>query len=99
MSHVAVIASFTPMADSRHEVRSILEGMIDPTRAEDGCLQYDLYADETGFHLFERYEDRAAIEHHQGTDHYRAYRAAIADLLAAPIAVVVAEPVDAEPDD
>ena len=81
MSHIAVIALFTPRPESRAEVAEILGGMVAPTRDEPGCLQYDLYESDSGFQLFERYEDRDAISAHQATDHYKAYRAAIGDLL------------------
>ena len=96
MSHVAVIAGFIPQAGSKDDVANILQGMVGPTRAEPGCLQYDLYESEDGFHLFERYDDGEAIAAHQATEHYRAYREAIVNLLVEPVSVVVAAPVDVE---
>ena len=96
MSHLAVIAGFVPQSESRDAVARILDGMVAPTRAESGCLQYDLYESEDGFHLFERYVDGEAITAHQNTSHYRAYKEAIVQLLAEPISVVVGAPVDVE---
>jgi len=64
--------------------------MTGPTRAEPGNRIYNLYKDANGgFHLFELYADQAAVEAHRATAHYKAYRAAIADLLAEPIGVKI----------
>ena len=46
-------------------------------------------------HLFERYSDGDALQHHRETDHYKAYRAKIVDYLAEPIGVLVLDAVDA----
>lgn len=90
---VIVLATFEPLADQRDQVETILRGMVGPTRAEEGNEIYDLYSsgdgDELSFHLFERYVDDDALQAHRQTDHYQAYRAAIGDLLASPIAVVL----------
>ena len=94
MSHIAVIADFVPNEGSTSDVESILRGLTDATRSEPGCLQFDLYGNADGFTLVERYTDMAAIEAHRETDHYKAYRASIMDLLAAPIRVTVTEPLD-----
>lgn len=95
MDHIAVIATFAPADGHRARVQTILQGMVVPTRAEPGCLQYDLYESENGFHLIERYTDDDAIEYHRTTGHYQAYRAEIADLLTRPIDVIIGRPLDA----
>ena len=63
------------------------------TRQEPGCEQYDLFRagsqDRPTFHLIERYANGEALEAHRATDHYRAYRAEIPDLLDEPIGVLV----------
>lgn len=67
--------------------------MVEPTRDEPGNQIYDLYrGDDDGvtlFHLFEVYDDSEALQAHRDSDHYRAYRAAIGDLLTEPIGVVL----------
>jgi quinol monooxygenase YgiN len=85
---VTVFASFLPRPGNEPDVEKILRAMTAPTRSEPGNRIYDLYKDAQGaFHLFELYVDQAAVEAHRATAHYKAYRAAIADLLAEPIAV------------
>lgn len=92
---VTVFASFSPKPGHEADVEKILRGMTGPTRREPGNRIYDLYEDaQGGFHLFELYIDEAAIEAHRATPHYKAYRAAIADLLAQPIAVKILTGVD-----
>lgn len=90
---VTVLATFEPRPDAVDEVERVLRGMLEPTRAEPGNEIYDLYCSGTDadlrFHLLERYDDGAALQAHRDTDHYKAYRAAIGDLLAADIGVVV----------
>ena len=93
---IAVIASFTPLPESRQALRTLLEGMTTPTRAEDGCRSYDLYESVDGgdFVLFERYCSRGALEEHRGSTHYVNYRAQLSGLLAKPIDVTVLDALD-----
>jgi quinol monooxygenase YgiN len=94
---IVVFASFTPKPGQEKEVEQVLRGMVGPTRNETGCRRYDLYRAAEGaatFHLFEIYADRPALEAHRATDHYKAYRARIQDLLAEPIKVNVLSGVD-----
>jgi quinol monooxygenase YgiN len=90
---VMVFASFVPHDGNVDAVREILRGMRISTRQEPGCEQYDLFnASNDGtpsFHLIERYTDADALQAHRDSDHYKAYRAAIPDLLDGPIGVVV----------
>lgn len=86
---IAVIAAFTPQPESREALRTLLEEMTTPTRAEHGCRTYDLYESVDGgnFVLFERYRSRSALEEHRGSTHYQNYRAQLSGLLATPVAV------------
>lgn len=86
---IAVIARFTPLPESRAALRTLLEGMTTPARAEEGCRTYDLYeaVDGGDLVLFERYRSRGALEEHRGSTHYLAYRAQLSGLLAKPVAV------------
>lgn len=84
---VIVIATFVPAEGHEQDVERILRGMVAPSRAEEGCRTYDLYRTEDGFTLFEHYVSSAALDHHRGTEHYVAYRAAIAEHLSRDIGV------------
>jgi quinol monooxygenase YgiN len=93
-----VVAQFFPKSSKEAQVEAILRGMVAPTRAEPGCGRYDLYRSGTGldagFCLIECYVDQAAIEAHRQTEHYKAYRAVIVDLLAKPIDVAILQSLD-----
>ncbi len=96
-TRVIVFASFLPRPGQESEVEKVLRGMVSPTRREPGCITYDLYRAAEGggsFHLFEIYNDRSALDAHRATEHYKAYRARIADLLAEPIKVHVLDQLD-----
>ena len=97
MSHpVRVIARFAPLPEKRSDLRSLLEGMVVPTRSEAGCRSYNLYEVPAGgdMVLIERYDDQAALEHHRTTEHYLNYRSQLSPLLASPISVSVLAPLD-----
>jgi quinol monooxygenase YgiN len=93
-----VLARFSPKSGEEARVEAILRGMVVSTRQEPGCRRYDLYrttlAGATVFCLIERYADQAAIEAHRATQHYKAYRANIAELLAQPVEVSILEALD-----
>lgn len=50
------------------EVKTALQEHIRLTRAEPGCLRFDVVADDTvpgRFNVFETFVDHAAFDHHQ----------------------------------
>lgn len=94
---INVFASFVPKPGHAADAEAELRGMVAPSRAEPGCRRYDLYRNAegaAGFHLFEIYDDQAALEAHRASAHYKAYRAKIPDYLAEPIGVKVLSGVD-----
>ncbi len=97
-SPAIVFASFTPRPERVAQLRATLDVMVEHTRQEPGCEVYDLYESEsdggTRFHLFERYNDADALEAHRATEHYKAYRAKLPELLASPIQVAVLSELD-----
>lgn len=54
---------------------------------EEGCLRFDvLRSAETScqYHLYEVYRDRAALDFHKTTEHYRKWAAAVEPMCASP---------------
>lgn len=92
-SPVTVFATFRPHAEQLDNLLAVLETMTEDTRAEPGCRTYDVYRsgddDAPMLHLFERYDDSAALEAHRASGHYKAYRAKLPDLLMSPVEVAV----------
>lgn len=60
-------------------VKSELLKLIEPTRKEQGCIQYDLHQDNDNpeyFLFFENWESRELWQTHMKNDHIAAYMAA-----------------------
>lgn len=67
-----LIAMFTAKPGKAEALRDLLEGLIEPTRAEPGCLDYRLMADredERRFIFVEAWRDDEALEAHFETPH------------------------------
>lgn len=97
---IYVIARVQAKAEHRAEVEAELRRMVAATRAEPGCLRYDLLVDAdggAGFSLFEAYADAAALEAHRNSAHYQAYRTGAGAWLAAPTVVQVLSGLDVAP--
>lgn len=94
---IYLIARVQAKAEHRGAVEAELRRMVAASRAEPGCLRYDLFADldgGAGFSLVEAYADPAAVEAHRASAHYQAFRGRIGDWLAAPTVVQALTAVD-----
>ena len=79
MAKLTIVANITAKADKIHLVKSELEKLIDITRAEEGCLQYDLHQDNENpahFMFFENWESRELWQAHMSAQHLQDYMAA-----------------------
>jgi quinol monooxygenase YgiN len=96
--NINVFASIVPKAEHVVEVEAELHRMVYASRQEPGNLRYDLYRiaeGPTSFHLFETYDGPAAMEAHRGSEHYRVYRAKVANWLVGAPEVKILAAVDA----
>lgn len=79
MPQLTIVASITAESDRIDLVKAELEKLIAPTRAEAGCLQYDLHGDNENpahFLFYENWESRELWQAHMGSQHLQAYQAA-----------------------
>lgn len=79
MATLTVIAQIKAKADKVDLVRSELEKLIEPTRAEQGCIQYDLHQDNekpANFLFFENWESRELWQTHMNNQLLNDYMAA-----------------------
>ena len=79
MAHLTIVADIKAKADKIDLVKSQLENLIDTTRGEEGCVQYDLHQDNehpTHFLVFENWESRDLWQKHMNAQHLLDYRAA-----------------------
>ena len=85
-TNVRVVARVVAQPDKVEELRSVLVGLLAPTRAEEGCIQYDLLqnaTDPTDFTFVEEWTSFSALEAHLGSDHLQAAISAFSDLVGA----------------
>lgn len=81
-----VVARMVARAESVDEVREVLSGLVAPTRAEAGCVVYELLqnrADPTDFTFVEEWESDAALDAHLSAPHLRGALSMLPGLLAA----------------
>jgi quinol monooxygenase YgiN len=89
MSEVRVIARSVARKGKEDQLRPLLQGMLVPTRGEQGCISYELYeSDSTGrFYFDETWESHATLDKHIATPHFRHLEQAIGELLEGPFEV------------
>ncbi len=79
MAKLTLIAHITAKDDKIDLVKTELKKLIDITRAEEGCLQYDLHQNNENpahFMFFENWESRDLWQKHMGAQHLKDYMAA-----------------------
>jgi len=87
---LTVVAEMKAKPGREADLRNALLALIEPTRKEDGCVQYDLHVhtDDPGRFVF--YENWASGEHlrrHAASPHLTAFVELAGDLLAEPMRV------------
>ena len=90
---LTVVAETVALPGKEDEVRRHLLGFVEPTRKEEGCIQYDLHVsnDEPGRFIF--YETWTSEEHlakHSASAHIQAFRAIASTLTTGPTRIVKA---------
>ena len=76
MAQLTVVATLKARAGREEALLSLLQGLIGPTRAEQGCVRYELHRsdEEPGTFLFdETWESRALWEAHMRSPHLVAF--------------------------
>ncbi|GAB2875112.1 putative quinol monooxygenase [Microbulbifer echini] len=76
MSKLTIVANIKAKADKVDLVKSELLKLIDTTRAEDGCISYNLHQDNDNpahFLFFENWESRDLWQTHMNNTHLKEY--------------------------
>ena len=79
MSKLTIVANITVNADNINLVKAELLKLINITRAEAGCINYDLHQDNDNpghFLFYENWESRELLQNHMGNQHLLDYLAA-----------------------
>lgn len=85
MSQLTIVANIKASADKIDLVKSELVKLIEVTRAEKGCINYDLHQDNENpahFMFYENWESRELWQLHMDNEHLAEYRAATEGAIA-----------------
>ena len=77
--HLTIVADIKAKSDQIDLVKAELLKLIATTRAEEGCINYDLHQDNEDpahFLFFENWESRELWQAHMGNQHLKDYMAA-----------------------
>jgi len=83
-----VIAVIKAKDGKESETKQALESLVGPTRAETGCVDFDLYQatdDKTSFMFYENWRSRDDLNAHMQASHIKAFGQKAPDLLAEAI--------------
>jgi quinol monooxygenase YgiN len=85
---LTILARFRAKAGQESRLRRELQRLLAPTRAEAGCISYDLHQSQSDPALFVFYEDwasQAALDAHFQTPHLQALHKLVPDLVDGPL--------------
>jgi quinol monooxygenase YgiN len=85
MPDLNVVAIIKAKPGSEDVVGDALSALVEPTRAEEGCLAYDLFGsaiDTSTFITVERWTSQEALDGHMQSAHLQAALAAAGEYLA-----------------
>jgi quinol monooxygenase YgiN len=87
---LTVIAHIRAKPGHESRVRQVLQGLVFPTRAEAGCINYDLHQSQTDPALFVFYENwtsEAHLDAHSKSPHIQSFRKVAGEILAGPVEI------------
>jgi quinol monooxygenase YgiN len=87
---LVVVAYIKAKAGREEEVERALLDVVAPTRAEQGCINYDLHRsseDPSLFLFHETWASREALDRHFETPHLKALGAKADDLFDGPVEI------------
>ncbi|MBY4677294.1 putative quinol monooxygenase [Marinobacterium arenosum] len=85
MSVLTCIAKIQAKAGAEEQVKQALSKLLEPTRQEEGCLNYDLHVDNedpTIFMFHENWQSEAMLDQHLESKHIKECFELIGGLLA-----------------
>ncbi|PCJ54902.1 MAG: antibiotic biosynthesis monooxygenase [Planctomycetota bacterium] len=79
-----IIAEMKAAPGKRAQLIDLLNGMLEPSRMEPGCISYRYFfssEDPDLVHFYEQWQNQAAIDEHFASDHFRDLGVRIPDLI------------------
>ncbi|MDQ1264811.1 MAG: hypothetical protein QG559_1812 [Campylobacterota bacterium] len=69
--------TFIAKKENIKEMKELLSAMVKPSKAEDGCIFYEIFQSKERaqkFFAVETWRDEAALEGHKASAHYKIYK-------------------------
>ncbi|MER8589986.1 MULTISPECIES: putative quinol monooxygenase [unclassified Mesorhizobium] len=85
-----VIGTVVAKPETREELQKILSSFVEPTRVEDGCINYDLHVDPVDpcvFMFYENWRSKDDLNRHLAMPHLKPLFGRLDDLVARPVDV------------
>jgi quinol monooxygenase YgiN len=90
-----MLATFVARVGTEDELVRQLRAMVEPSRAEPGCLQYRPLVDPERpgtVVMLQEWADQAALDAHFASEHFVSIAPQLADLIGEPIAIAELAP-------
>ena len=84
MQQVTVIAKFKAKPLCTEKVKTELCKLLEPTKKEKGCINYDLHQDNNDARIFifhENWESDEMLNKHLSSEHIRSFRSVLPELI------------------
>ncbi|MDM8535970.1 putative quinol monooxygenase [Desulfobacterales bacterium HSG17] len=91
---VTVVAKCKAKPGMEDKVRAELMALVDPTRSEPGCINYDLHCsgeDKSLFMLYENWKSKQDLDDHLAKPHLQEFIGKAESILAEPVEIVLWE--------
>jgi len=69
--------TFIAKEGDEEKMKELLSAMVEPSKAEDGCIFYEIFQYKENprkFMAVETWRDEAALEGHKNSPHYKVYK-------------------------
>ena len=89
---ITLIAKIKAKDGCQEQLKQLAMSMLEPTRAEDGCIKYDLHIhseDKAYFMFYEIWASKEALDEHIATPHLQNLLEKGKDLMAEPLDVAI----------
>ncbi len=90
MDRVIVLVRFEAKPECVEEIKKELSKLIDPSRNELGCMNFELFQDTANaceFFLYENWQNRALLDQHLDSPHLTGFVMKAEKLLARPLEI------------
>ena len=94
LKKVTVVATFKAKQGLEETVKDEITSLLGPTRAEPGCLNYDLHQscdDKAVFMLYENWVSKEELDKHLAMPYLQAFLGKAPDLVAEPVDIALWE--------